>query len=144
MRTTQLARVAAQAEKLRLQRIAWRLALRAGCAVVAAVFALAALIALHVWVAIVLARNLGPATACAIVLGIDLVFAVVLGVLALRSPPDPLAEEAKIVRDRALAQIKESVAVAALLGPLARILGKRHVYGMTLAALTFRFLFGRK
>ncbi len=74
---------------------------------VAAVFALAALVALHVWIAIVLAKNLGPATACGIVFGIDLVITIVVGLLALRSPPDPLEAEAKQVRDRALAQMKE-------------------------------------
>ena len=140
MRATQLARIAAQAEKLRLQRIARRQAIRAGCAAVALVFLLAFLALLHVLVVISIARTTGPASATAIVLGIDLVIAIILGVMAMRSTPDAMENEARLVRDRALEQMKEAVALATVVGPLGRILGKRHVYGLTLAALTARFL----
>ena len=144
MRTVQLARIAAQAEKLLLQRIARRQAVRAGLAVVAGVFAMAALVALHVLIAIAIAKHLGPVTSSAIVLGGDLVIAIILGVLAMRSPPDPVEAEARRVRDRAIAQMKESVALTALLLPLGRMLGKRSLYGLPLATMAGRLLSRRR
>jgi uncharacterized membrane protein len=144
MRAAQLARIAAQAEKLRLQRIARRQAIRAGCAVVALLFVLAALALLHVFLVITFARTTGPASAAAIMLGIDLLIAIVLGVMAMRSAPDAMEQEARMVRDRALDQMKEAVAVAAVVAPLGRVFGKRRVAGLTLAGLAARFLSRRR
>lgn len=135
MRAAQLARIAAQAEKLRLQRIARRQAIRAGCAAVAVVFLLAALAVLHVLIVISIARTTGPATATAIMLAIDVVLALLFGVMAMRSAPDAMEEEARMVRDRALDQMKEALALAAIIGPLGKI---------ALTAVLPRFLSRRK
>jgi uncharacterized membrane protein len=143
MQPVQLARIAAQAEKLRLQRIVRRQVIRAGCAVVALVFLLAFFALLHLFAIVEIARSLGPATATAIVFAVDLVIAIILGVMAMRSSPDAVEQEARQVRDRALAQMKDAVAMAALLGPVGRLFGKR-AYGLGLGAVLARFLSRRR
>jgi hypothetical protein len=140
MRTVQLAKIAAQAEKLRLERMARRQAIRAAFAAVAGLFVLAALCFLHVLVWVEIHRNLGPANASAILIGIDLVIAFALLGFAARSAPSRIEVEAVEVRERAMEQMREAVALTAVVGPLGRVLGRKHIYGLTLAALTARFL----
>ena len=41
---------------------------------------------------------------------------------------------------RARHMLKQTLALITLARPLGKVLGKRHVYGLTLAALTARFL----
>lgn len=140
MRIAELGKVAAQAEKLRLERMARRQAIRAGLAAVAALFGLAALVALEVLVWEEIRRNLGPASASAIMIGINLVIALALFGFAARSAPGRIEVEAAEVRDAALVEMRETVAITAVVGPLGRLLGRKHIYGLTLAALTARFL----
>jgi protein-S-isoprenylcysteine O-methyltransferase Ste14 len=139
MQPVQLARIAAQAEKLRLQRIVRRQIIRVGCAAVAVLFVLAFFALLHLFAILEIARSTGPATATAIVFAVDLLIAIILGVMAMRSSPDALEVEARQVRDRALAQMKDAVAMAALLGPVGRLFGRR-AYRLGLGALAARFL----
>jgi len=133
---------------LRIKRLVRRQVFRAVFGVVAAVFALGALILLHVVAYTALVPSLTPLEASLLLLAIDVAIAAVLGILAARDTPDPVEQEAKLVRDQAIAEMKESMAVTALVGPVGRLagrtLGKKHMYGLTLAALTARFLTGRK
>ena len=78
MRSVTFARIAAQAELLRLRHLVRRQAMRVVFAVVAATFLLAALIGLHVACALLLAEYLSPVQASLIVAGVDLVVAIVL------------------------------------------------------------------
>ncbi len=148
MRTTDLARAAASAEVLRIKRLVRRQVFRAVFGVVAAVFAVGALILLHVVGYTALVPSLTPLEASLVLLAIDVVIAALFGVLAARGAPDAIELEAKLVRDQAIAEMRESVAISALVGPVGRMagrtLGKKHMYGLTLAALTARFLTGRK
>jgi hypothetical protein len=117
MRSIRLARVAARAEFLLLQRLAVVAARRAAFGLVASVFAIAALALLHVIGVLALEQyaHLAPIVALAIVLGIDLAFAALCGALASGRIPDPVADEARRVRDLSLEQARQSLTVASLL-----------------------------
>lgn len=140
MRSTRLANIALQAEKVRLQRRVQHYRTRAILGVVAGVLGLLALIFIHIAGYDALTLVVAPHWAALIVVGVDAVLAILLLVMAIRDVPDPVEREAIQVRDQAWAQIKDTMALTALVGPLGRVLGKRHVYGLTLAALTARFL----
>ena len=144
MRTVDLGRTAAQAEVLRLRRVLRRQLWRAVWAAVAAVFVIAVLVMLHVVGYALLAMVLPPIWASVIVLAVDLVLAGLFGWFALRGAPDRLEVEAKMIRDQALAEMKESVAISALMSPLTRVAlrraGRKNLLGMTLAALATTFL----
>ena len=142
MRTTRLARLAAQAEILLIRREIKTVIRRVIYGAVAAVFAIAVLVLVHVvgYMALVQWAGLSPLASAAIVLGVDLVFAGVFALLANGAMKDPVAEEARLLRDQSLSQIKETLTMGALLRPAGRLLGRKHVYGMVLAGLTARFL----
>jgi hypothetical protein len=144
MRTVDLAKIAAKAEILRLQRQGRRTGFRIGFAVVAGTFMTAALAAAHVAIVLALMPYYEPIYAVLIVGGGDLVIAVVVGLMAMRNVPDAIEREALEVEHKALSQLGESLAVAALVGPALRLLGTRKAYGITLAALTARYLGGRR
>jgi len=140
MQSLKLARIAAEAERLRLKRHVRRLVMRAIFGAIAGLFLLFAFMSAHVAGYIALRLRLEPLYAALVVLGVDLVLAILLGVIASRGGEDALEREARDVRDRALGQLRDRAAMVALIGPLARIFGKRGVYGGILAALTARFL----
>ena len=148
MRTTDLARVAASAEVLRIKRLVRRQVFRAVFGAVALVFALGVLVLLHVVGYNAMVPSLTPLEASLVLLALDLAIAAGFGVLAARGGPDAVEQEAKLVRDQAIVEMRESMAVATLVGPVGRLagraFGKKHMYGLTLAALTARFLTGRK
>ena len=133
---------------LRIKRLVRRQVFRAAFGAVAAVFALGALILLHVVGYTAMVPSLTPLQASLVLLAIDVVIAAVFGILAARGAPDAVEQEAKLVRDQAIAEMRESMVVATLVGPVGRLagraLGRKHMYGLTLAALTARFLTGRK
>lgn len=144
MRSIKLAQLGAQAELLRLRRFASRQAARAVVAVVAAVFAIATLTGLHVAAGIALAESVSPWLAALIVAAVDLVLAIILGLVALRDQPGNVEIEALRVRQMAQEQMMEAAALTTLVGPLLRMVGTRKVYGLALAALTARYLGGRR
>lgn len=145
MRSLQLARIAAQAEGLRWRGLLRRQAIRVALGVVAAVFALACLAALHVAAAIALLHQQVPLLyAVLIVAAVDLVIALVLALLAARDVPGPVEREAVQVREAARKQVLEAAALTTLAGPALRLLGARKFYGLALAALTARYLGGRR
>jgi hypothetical protein len=120
MRMFSLLRVAAQAEGLRWRRTGRHYAIRAGLAAGAAVFGLLLLMMLHMAAFAWLARGQGPVTAALIIAAADLVLAGLLGWLAARDNPDPVAVEAEHVRDDALRQVGDQAAKAAVILPVLR------------------------
>lgn len=144
MRTVSLARIAAQAEVLRLQRQGRRTAFRAALVLVAATFMTAALAAAHVAIVLALAPHFELLTAVLIVGAGDLVIAAVLGGIASIDRPDRIEREALEVKQKALLHLGETIAVAALVGPALRLIGTRKVYGIALAVLTARYLGGSR
>ena len=67
---------------------------------------------------------------------------------ALRNTPDAVEAEALVLRKQSLAAMKESVAIAALIGPVgklaARVIGRKRATGLTMAALAATFLAGKR
>ena len=141
MRTLRLARIAAEAEGLRLRQMAKRRAVQAGMGAVAAVFVICALAVAHfsAWLALVKVIP-DPLYAALIVLAIDLVIAGILGFLATRSSPNRVELEAVRVRDQAKQQLAITTATAGAFAPVARMLGLRHVSGLVIGALATRYL----
>ncbi len=144
MRTVSLAKVAAQAEILRLRRQGRRTAHRAAYGVVAGVFAIAALSAGHVAIVLGLMARFQPLVAVLIVGAGDLVLAVVLALVAARDAPDAIEREAQEVRQKALGQLGETLALTTVVAPALRLVGGRKAYGLALAALTAHYLGGRR
>jgi hypothetical protein len=144
VRTTRLARLAAEAEILLIRREIRMIINRAIYGAVAAVFGLFLLSAAHV-IAYMALRQYGalaPVVAAAVILGVDLLVTVIFALLANGAMTDPLADEARLIRDQSIAQIKDTLTMAAVLKPAGRMLGRKHIYGLLLAALTARFLGG--
>ncbi|MBV9251415.1 MAG: hypothetical protein JO227_19460 [Acetobacteraceae bacterium] len=123
MQSLRLARIAAEAEGLRLRTQLQRTVMRIGLAVVAFVFLSAALIFAHiaVWYCLRLYAGWGqPGTGFA-VMGGDLVITLVLLLLASRSSPGRVELEALQVRQRALQSAARTVTVSAALMPVIRM-----------------------
>ena len=143
MRVVRLARLAAQAEVLRLRRFARRQATRAALGATAAVFLLLCLAWLHVAGYFALLRTgILPLWASLVVAGVDVVIGLFFVVLALRDSPGPVEREALQVRRTAQAQIAEAAAMTAVVGPLLRSLGLRRITAVAVAALIARFFGG--
>ncbi len=142
MRTTRLARLAAEAEILLIRREIRTVIRRAIYGVVAAIFGLSALALLHIvgYEALRQYAQLPQVAAAGIVLAVDVVIAVLFLLLANGAMADPVAAEARLIRDQSLAQIKDTLTMAALLKPAGKLLGRKHIYGLVLAGLTARFL----
>ncbi|MBV8400025.1 MAG: hypothetical protein JOZ58_25925 [Acetobacteraceae bacterium] len=136
MRVLRLARIAAEAEVLRLRRIAVRTGFRAAYGVLALVFVIAALCFLHVALWIFLVRFVGPVGAALIVVGVDLLIAVIFGALAARSAPDKIEQEAIQIRRTAVSQMKRSLTLMAAMVPVTRQLRRRGTVGKAIASLT--------
>lgn len=120
MRTVQLAKIAAEAELVRLRRVARRTGFRVGYAIVAAVFGLATLALVLAAVTVLIAGSLGLTAALWIVAAICLVIAGVLGLLAARATPDMLEVEARMVRDSAIRGMRQTTSGTAVATDLAR------------------------
>lgn len=140
MRTVELAKAAAQAEKLRLERMATRKVMRVAYYAGAGVFGIGALVLLHVVGYHAMVPGLSPLAASAILLGVDLVLAGILAYLGGRDSPDTIEVQAKLIRDQALAEIRSAATFAAMLGPASRIVGKRRTAGLAFGALATRLL----
>jgi len=123
MRALRLTRVAAKAEILLLRRLVTVAVRRAILGAVAAVFALAALILLHVigYLALRQYAQLAPIWAACVVCGVDILIAAVFGLLAGSHPADPIADEARRVRDLSLEQARQSLTLAAMIAPVTRL-----------------------
>jgi hypothetical protein len=138
MRTVRLARVAAQAEILLLRRMLTVVVRHAIFGAVAAVFAIAALVGVHVAGVLALEQfaHLSPLASVAIVLAVDLVIAVIFGLLASGKIADPVADEARRVRDQSLEQARQSLTLASMLAPATRLVAQTGVLRMLVRAAT--------
>ena len=148
MKTVDLGRAAANAEVLRLKRMVGRQVMRVVFGVVAVVFLIGTLILLHVVGYLALGPYLTPLEDSAVLLGVDLLIAILCGVLAMRNSPDAIEVEAKLLRDQSVMAMKESLKFAALVGPVGaaatRLLGRKRGAGLTLAALVASLLAGKR
>jgi hypothetical protein len=115
MRAVNLAKVAAEAEILRIQRMLKRQGMRAALGLVAVLFAIGVLVLAHVAGWQVVRLYVPPIYAILILLGVDLVVAVVFGILAARSSPSAAEREALAIRQRALHEARSSLALGALI-----------------------------
>ena len=120
MRPDKLARIAAEAEILRLRRMATRIGTRAAFAVVALMFVIGALVLGHlaIWYLVRIDLNQPVLIATAILGGGDLLIAVVLGILAGRSSPSRAEREALKVRRDALAGLRSAFSITQMALPL--------------------------
>ena len=125
MRAVELAKVAASAEALRLRRIVHRQGMRAAYGAGAAVFALGVLVLLHVVAYHLLIPTVTPTVASLILLVFDIAVAGGLAYMALGNAPDAIEEEAKMIRQQAVVEMRKSMTVMALAGEATNMLFRR-------------------
>jgi hypothetical protein len=121
MRTLRLARVAAEAEGLRLRYSARRAAVRAVLLLIALGFLFGAVVFLQVAAWYWLRMSWDRPAAALILAGTEIVVAGILGLLAGRSSPGRLEIEALAVRNRALEGASSSLAFSALATQMLRL-----------------------
>jgi len=123
MRPIRLARIAAEAEGVRLRAMMTRTVIRAIMAVIAVVFVLGALVFGHmaVWYAIRIGLDQSYLATTGILGGADLLVAVILLLLASQSRPSRVETEAREVRRRAIEGIGSAVTLTQLALPVLRI-----------------------
>ena len=124
MRPVRLARIAAEAECVRLRGLATRIATRVVLAVVALVFVIGAIVFAHVaaWYEIRIALEQTFLITTGIMGGADLVIAIVLALLASRSRPSRVERDALEVRRQAIQGISNTVSVTQMLIPAVRLM----------------------
>ncbi|MDR3537519.1 MAG: hypothetical protein P4L71_13565 [Acetobacteraceae bacterium] len=123
MRTLRLARVAVEAEGLRLRSMARRIATRVLIGLLAMVFLAGAFVFAHValWYWLRLDYEWRQISTAAVLGGGDLVLAALLTLLATRTSPSRTEVEALEIRRRAWHGVASSMALSALLMPLLRL-----------------------
>jgi hypothetical protein len=124
MNPVRLARIAAEAEGVRLRGLMTRLASRVIMGVIAFLFVLGAVVFAHIaaWLEIRADLDLTPLATAGILGGIDLLVAVILGLLASRSSPSRVEVDALDVRRRALQGISSTLSVGQMLIPVLRLI----------------------
>ena len=141
MRAVKLARAAAQAERLRVQALVRRQVRRGVYGLVGTVFGVGALAFAHLVAWLALAPAIGPMWTGIVLLIFDLLVALGLGLLALYSTPGEIEAEAQLLKQRALRQMKQDMAVSALVPALGMFIGTKRVRGgLLLAGLASRLL----
>jgi hypothetical protein len=123
MHPIKLARLALEAEKLRLQGLAGRMVRRLILATVALVFLIGVLTFIHIgaWFAFRLLADFTVFATAGILGGIDLVIALVLLALASSSSPSSTEREALELRQRAVQGLRSSYALVQLALPTMRM-----------------------
>jgi hypothetical protein len=91
----------------------------------AAVFGIGVLVLLHVVAYHAMVPSLTPLTASIVLLVFDLVVATVLGYLAMSNKPDAVEDEAKMIREQAVVEMRRSVTAMALAGEVAGMMVRR-------------------
>ena len=122
MRTLRLARIAIEAEGLRLRQRAQRTAVRVAFGLVALTFLIGAVAFVHIAAWYWLRGALPRESTAAIMAGADFVLAMVLGFLATRSAPGRVELEALEVRQRAMESAMGSIAISSLMVQALRLL----------------------
>lgn len=125
MRTVELAKVAASAEALRLRRLAYRQGMRAAYGAGAGVFAIGVLVLLHVVAYNAMVPHVSPLVASLILLAFDVIVVAVLGYLALSNKPDAVEDQAKMIRQQAIVEMRKSATVMALAGEATSLMLRR-------------------
>jgi hypothetical protein len=124
MRTLRLARVAAEAERIRLRGLIQRLVIRAVCGAIALLFAVGAIVFAHLagwyWLRTALQQSFLAATG--MLGGGDLLVAILLAFLATRSTPSRVEIQALEVRRQAIRGIGNVLSLAQLTVPMLRII----------------------
>jgi hypothetical protein len=123
MRPIRLARIAAEAEGVRLRGMMTRIVTRAIFAVVASIFVLGALTFGHLagWYGIRVGLEQSFLVTAGILGGVDLLVAIILLVLASRSTPSRTEVEALEVRRRALEGIGSALSLTQMVLPVLRL-----------------------
>lgn len=123
IRSLRLARIAAEAEGLRLQRLARRTAIRIALGLVALFFLFCAFAVFHVGVWFLLRNDLGwqAQTVGLAMAGFDFFIAIVVGVIAAMSSPGRVEAEALEVRRRALENATTNIGLSAMVIPALRL-----------------------
>jgi hypothetical protein len=125
MRATNLVKVAAQAEVLRVQHMLKRQGVRAAFGLAGFVFFLGALVLANITGWQVVRFYVGPIYASLILLGINLLIAMIFGLLAAKSSPSKNEREALEVRQRALREARNSLALGAIIPVAGALLRSR-------------------
>jgi hypothetical protein len=125
MRAVDLARIAAEAEILRLRHLLKRQGRRAAFGLVAVIFGLGVLVLANVAGWQILRLYVPPIYATLILLGVNLVLAAIFGILAARSSSSRAEREALDVRRRALHEARSSLALGALVPVAGALLRSR-------------------
>jgi hypothetical protein len=120
IRPIALAKLAVQAEAVRLRALAARTAVRALLAVLALVFLLAAVVFAHIAAWFWLDRS--ALASAGILGGTDLLLAVLCGCLAARSTPGTVEREAVAIRRQAFQEIASQIALVRLVAAVLRLL----------------------
>ncbi len=135
MRTVRLARVAAEAELLRLRRMSRRLAVDAALALVALLFVVAAFALGHVAVFLLLQPTQGQLDAVLYLIGGDMAAAVLFGAAVAINGPGRIEREALEVRQTARAQIAADLTVTGLVLGTTRAIGSRRLVDLVTAVV---------
>ena len=122
MRTLRLARIAAEAEGLRLRRLAQRTAIRIVLVLGALGFMAwaAAFAHIAIWFALRVNAGLSSWASALVLFGLDLVMALILALLAARSIPGRVEAQALEVRRRAMENVATNIALSRLVVPALR------------------------
>jgi hypothetical protein len=123
VRVVRLARVAAEAESVRLRGFASRVVTRAILGLIALLFVLGAIAFAHLatWYWLRTGLDQTPPAAAGILGGVDLIVAAILGFLATRSTPSRVEVEALEVRRKAVQGIGGTFSLAQLVIPILRM-----------------------
>lgn len=141
MRLFRLASAAWGAERLHLRRLARAYGVQAGLAAAAGVFGLMLLMMMHLAAFAALAPGQGPVWAALIVGFVDLVLLAILGWAASRAKHDPIAMEARRLRDDAMRELGDGAAKAMVLAPLLRSqTAKKGLFGAAVTAAVIGLL----
>jgi hypothetical protein len=130
MRTIRLGRIVAEAEVLRLRRMAIRLAIDIVLLLIAVVFLLAALALGHVALYLWLAPRQGALYSVLYILAGDVVLAVLFVGAVLINGPGRVERQALEVRQTARAQLAQSLTLPALLASVTRAIGARQAVSL--------------
>jgi hypothetical protein len=124
VRPVRLARIAAEAEGVRLRGLVSRVVTRAVLGVIALLFLLGAIVFVHVaaWYWLRTGFDQTFLAATGILGGADLILAIILGFLASRSTPSRVEVEALEVRRKAIQAIGSTLSLTQLAIPLLRSL----------------------
>jgi hypothetical protein len=144
MRLLSLARIAAEAEGLRLKAMGRRQAMRGVHAAIAGLFLVLLLVMLQIAGFEFLAPAVGAGVAALIVAGADLILLALFALLALRNVPGKAEREAAQISRQARAQITDTLATYTLVVPAARAVGGSGMRGAILSAVASQWFAGRR